>query len=526
MERVAPRQLLYENQLPVAIESTSTRRMFFPEGGSTYGPTGAGTNPNIIRIPINAQDMLDCQESYLQFKLTNRSTNAETLGLDYGVPFIRRLRIESGGTTLEDINEYGKLYAQLMACQSSQGAIQEATLTQGGMTSDSSLTNPAAVDRADSTLTNAAGTVAGAGALTHAELLAAVTAGGGADAAALAVNLKLANAMTAEVNAFKTQAGGVDAMTIASHGVQRPNTQLAVGRSVYFNVPLVSALLNMEKYVPLVMMNAGLVIEIELDDVGTAGVFSADAATCGWDITDVRYCAHLISLQRDFYDKLRLVMEGSGSVLQLSGTTYRQFTGTLPNTDKGTIAVPAKIKSIKGMLFTQNATDDKTHKQRYGVSNSIPNGISEYQFRVGSVVHPPTSVKVSQGLDAAGVNSYTNKGEAYQELRKLFGTLGDYQHGGVLINENTYLVGRPNVAHAVAGAATVVQSIINPFGLSFESFPRTALESGVNSADRNLSINLEITRNDGPAADATVNVWAMCDAIFYINLDGSVSASV
>ena len=113
MERVAPRQLLYENQLPIAIESTSTRRLFFPEGGSTYGPTGAGANPNIIRIPFNANDMLDCQESFLQFKFKNTGTN--TCGLDIGVPFIRRLRIESGGTTLEDINEYGKLYAQILA---------------------------------------------------------------------------------------------------------------------------------------------------------------------------------------------------------------------------------------------------------------------------------------------------------------------------------------------------------------------------------------------------------------------------
>eukprot|EP01050_Picozoa_sp_SAG11_P031178 SAG11_NODE_9574_length_899_cov_1.507500_1_plen_107_part_01 len=107
MERVAPRQLLYENQLPLAIESTSTRRQFFPEGGSQLGNTG-GTKQNIVRIPINADAMLDATESFLQFRFTNNS--GRTLGLDMGVPFIRRLRVESNGTTLEDINEYGKLY--------------------------------------------------------------------------------------------------------------------------------------------------------------------------------------------------------------------------------------------------------------------------------------------------------------------------------------------------------------------------------------------------------------------------------
>ena len=70
MERQAPKQLLYENQLPLAVESKSTRRLFFPEGGSTYGPPG-GANPNIIRIPINADSLLDVQHSYLQFDLND-----------------------------------------------------------------------------------------------------------------------------------------------------------------------------------------------------------------------------------------------------------------------------------------------------------------------------------------------------------------------------------------------------------------------------------------------------------------------
>mgnify|MGYP003678086186 CR=1 FL=1 len=108
MERVAPRQIMYENQLPLAIESKSQRRLFFPEGGSTYGPTGGGVNPNIIRIPINADSLLDVQHSYLQFRLN--SIGGGTIAPDIGVPMIKRLRVESAGTTLEDIDNYNKLY--------------------------------------------------------------------------------------------------------------------------------------------------------------------------------------------------------------------------------------------------------------------------------------------------------------------------------------------------------------------------------------------------------------------------------
>ena len=95
-----------------------------------------------------------------------------------------------------------------------------------------------------------------------------------------------------------------------------------------------------------------------------------------------------------------------------------------------------------------------------------------------------------------------------------------------MLNEATYLEGNPNVGNSRAGAATFVVPILNPFGMSFESFPRTSLESGVNSADRNLSINLDVKRADAPAQVATTNVCAMCDGIYYVNLEGSVSVSV
>lgn len=521
MERVAPRQLLYENQLPIAIESTSTRRIFFPEGGAKYGPPGAA-NPNIVRIPINADDMLDCQESFLQFKLNNTATAGETVGPDFGVPFIRRLRIESGGTTLEDINEYGKLYAQLYACQASSGAATDATLTTAGaLANNGALTAVADINRDDTGLTNAAaGDGLGAGKISSA-IVAAIAAGAGAgNVDERNFNQPLANAIKAAVDAYNATSAG---RTVAVNGANVRRGALGNGASVYYNIPLVSGLLNMSKYLPLVMMNAGLTIELEFDTAPTVGAWNQDNATINYEIENVRYIAHMISLQRDFYDKLRLVMEGSGGVLQLAGTTYRHFTGVgAAAANNHQLSIPAKIKSIKGILFTQQATTDKETRRMFGVSNSHTNAITSYQFRVGSVSYPPTPVRVDKVGDG-----YINKGEAYQELRKLFGTLGDYQHGGVLLNNRTYLTATNAVCNP-GNDAEATTAILNPFGLSFESFPRTALESGVNSADRNLNISLEIDRTGGtkPAGDVRLDAWCMSDAIFYVNLDGSVSVSV
>ena len=503
MERQAPKQLLYENQLPLAVESKSTRRLFFPEGGSTYGPPG-GANPNIIRIPINADSLLDVQHSYLQFDLNATAANTRGVAPDIGVPFIRRLRIESAGTTLEDIDEYGKLYGNvLFPSQASNGAVQEATITTKGIGAT-------------------AGQLRQAGGAALAVGDAAGAAGD--DAAVLARLNALKDDIVAAVNAGVITAAGPGNPKHAGTNSIRGTT------SYKYSISLVSALLNMEKYLPLVMMNAGITLELELDVAGSVGLQDANGnagAGAGdeapeWTLSDIRYVAHLIDLQRDFYDKMRMVMEGSGGVLQLTGSTFRHYAGAISGaTGTEVINLPARVKSIQSVFFTLTPTTSKNAVNEFGVSNSLPMGLDEYQFRIGSVVYPPTSVK----LNKVGT-AYTNKGEAYSELRKAFGTLGNYMEGGFLNNDG-YLPAS-DTAVCAGGGTSAAPSIPlqSPFGLDFQSFPKTALESGINTSDRSLNMSLNLIRADGPNAAGVVDAWVMSDAIFYVNLDGSVSVSV
>ena len=512
MERVAPRQIMYENQLPLAIESKSQRRLFYPEGASTYGPQGNAQGfSNIIRIPINADSLLDAQHSYLQFDIKN--TTGNTAGYDFGVPVIRRLRIESAGTTLEDINNYNKLYGSvLLPAQGSVGAIKGANLSEMGMVSAAGTTALSAVDAQtivvpSTTAVNDNATAINPVAST--EILAQINAT--KDAIVASVHTDLADVKTkvdAGLAALKVKLDARTATNSGFLGAHEAANAHANNSTLKVNVPLVSGLLNMEKYLPLVMMNAGLVLELELGPADDLGVKAG--GSLNYEISNVRYVAHLIDLQRDFYDKLRMVMEGSGGVLQLTGSTFRNFSQNEPaaaSTDY-TINIPARVKSIKSIFFTMNQSGDDTH---YNVGSAQPNGLTSYQFRVGSVLYPPHKVQ-------AGA---TNKGEPYMELRKAFGTLGDYQHGGVLLDGTSYYTAADK-ALATAGQAPV----LTPFALDFESFPKTALENGINSADRSLPITLEIERNGGPNAASDVEVWVMCDAVFYVNLDGSVSVSI
>tara|TARA_R100000773_G_C4221286_1_gene120371 strand:+ start:7644 stop:9131 length:1488 start_codon:yes stop_codon:yes gene_type:complete len=495
MERVAPRNVMYENQLPLAIASKSQRRIFFPEGPAAFSYQG-GAKSNIIRIPINADSMLDAQNSYLQFTLKNNS-GANTIGTDIGVPIIERLRIESAGVTLEDIQSYNKLYGGvLLPCQASLGAVKDATLTQMGLSSTiNGLSAVSAFTAHNATTLVNGGQAIGA-------------TNGGNEAA------NIVTAVSEAINALRTQAGGLNARTQTSFlGSHQKNDEIGAGAKKVFNVPLVSALLNLDKYLPLVFMNAGLVLELHLSLPNSVGVCSAGADN-DWDVEDVRYIAHLIDLEREFYDRLRMVMETSGTNLQLTGTTFRSFRQTEPGnaTAPYNINIPARIKSIKSIFFTHTINSERYAQQRFGIGCALSNGVSEYQFRVGPMLYPSTSVKVN----------LNNKGEAYQELRKAFGNINDYQHGGALIDDSTYY----SVANQVGAQAGEVPRL-TPYALDFESFPRTALENGINTADRSLPITLEIKReHTGNGGAVDVDVFVMCDAVFYVNTDGSVSVSI
>ena len=128
VERVLPKTLDYTDVLPLAVESKSRRRTFFPTNGATFQSDAA----NIIRIDLSADALLDTQHSYLVFTFTQG--NGQTCGFDYagGHAFIKRLRIEQSGTVLEDIQNYNVLMgAIVLPCQSTAEHKKTRTLTEG-----------------------------------------------------------------------------------------------------------------------------------------------------------------------------------------------------------------------------------------------------------------------------------------------------------------------------------------------------------------------------------------------------------
>lgn len=463
--RSAPTQVNYKDVLPLAIPSSSNRRQFLPVNGSAFTPTGS----NIIRIDVNADSMLDTQHSYLQYTIAN-TTALNNLYLDTGPCWISRLRIESGGVTLEDINEYGQLTALLRASQNSAGKnVGENVLLNGG--------NP-------NIKTEGGAFVVGATVDTDPKY--PIT-----NAAAIADNTLIPNALVGPVNRT-------------------------------FCVPLFSGLLNCEKYIPLILMNAGLTIELTLAPQRAVGIANtiADPAVVAvptYSITDCRYVAHLIDMDRNFYDSLRQEMSMSGSIA-IHGQTWRHFQGNVAaGATSGVINIPARLKSIKSIFTKQRYTTGTVNSAGSVVYSTTPMEFcdtSGWQFQIGSVNYPQAQVSVSS----------TNLAPSACELLKAFGKLGDAVSDCSLSVLNFQKGDKDTQA---AGAATSGGSIpMFCIGYDLEAFQRSALESGIDTANRALPINLTINYSEAvPAGGITTDSYVVADAFFYINTDGTATPS-
>lgn len=410
------------------------------------GDSYASNGTNIIRITLNADSMLDTSQSYLKFDLKN-TTTTDAVSFDLGQPVISRLVVSSGGVVLEDIQHYNHLVGGILA---------PAQYGAGQFNTD--MLNRNALDEQNQ---------AGVG---------------------FASQLKYSSI------------GG-------SANKNNGRNSVGQGSTITCCYKLYSGLLDNDKYLPLVLMNNGVDIEIHLAGPNEAGC-SAGANDVNFEISSVRYVAHLVELQRDFYDMLRMTQQNSGGVLQIAGQSFRNFTGTLSATATGeqNINVPVRARSIKSIFFKSSRA---AGQQNYTLSAGSSMSLTQYQVKIGATNYPPTAVQV---------NEATNKIEPYLELEKSFGKLGSTIHSNLLGNAN-YLID-----HSGGGAKDGVVPF-GCYGLDLESF-RAEIENGVDTSSRALPMTLSLTLGaDGVQVANTLFVYALIDTLFFVNMDGSVSVS-
>jgi hypothetical protein len=402
-------------------------------------------------------------------KLTNTSTR--TLALDEGIPFFSRLQLMSGGVELEDIQEWSRLYAILNSIQGSDLNINEKTLTQH---------DPTTRGQSD------------------------------------------VGAMSADA------AGGalVDAgLNARNNDLHAPAGQLVAGASVYFNFPLMSGIFNIDKYFPLLLTDQGLDLYFYLNTSEDIGVWSAAPDNGGFRIEEVKYVAHEVNLDESFINQMKQSMSATGGLLSMSSTTYRYYQSNLALGQTGSQSIPiaCRVKSLKALIVRPQLQSLTNNRETFAVSTGQACGINQVQFRVGSVLYPQSVINFTK----------ENPGELLHEVRKAFGTLGSYTHGTLLNRDNYQLKTSSTDADIDGAPGPGEQKSRFVIAYDFETFAKSATESGLNVGDRALPISMEINRVNhtgaaaAPTAEATrLDIFAMCDCIIYIDLMGRITTRI
>ena len=534
----APKTLRYEPDagLPVAIEAKSNRRYFYPTNGQTFGPD----QTSVIRMTLNANSFLDFSHSYLQFTVENTSDN--NLALDSGVPIINRLQIMSGGQELEDIQEYNRLYSILQGVQGSRLTVDENSLTQH---------EPFAKVSANSTIdsTDVVGITPNRLVSTNAELTTALQEGGSTtatllntaiDAVATDIRTKV-NTATANMIDVKVR-DAVNANRNADIAPYQfnPANQVGAGagNSVTYNVPILSAFFNIDKYFPLLLTEQGLDLYFYLEPAINVGVWTG---TQKYEVSNVRYVAHEVNLDDAFVNQMKASMQATGGVLSLSSTTYRynqiSLAQKLDADINEDVNISCRVKSLKGMLVRPQAQAINNSKTQFCLSVGQSCGFKSGQFRIGSVLYPQSAINFTNN----------NRGELFNEIRKCFGTIGSYAHGCSLNSETfrpmteTDTVGSDG-AGAGNGKGVAPNDVKSQFLIAydFETFAKSATESGINVADRALPVSFHfvgdkvgagVKPSDNGAVVASkqnirLDTYAMCDCIIYIDLMGKITTRI
>lgn len=534
----APKSIMYGDQLPLGVEAKSQKRMFFPTTGDTYTPT----SNSICRIDINYDGLLDTAQSFLEFDLTN--TSGRVASFDLGQPVIKKLTISSGGVVLEEIHDYNQLVGGvLFPSQSGLQNLHYESINNNGL---NQLNNHSTITAANAPCavgavvpTPAASAIAslGTNAAITAELAAAaetfsdrvgplintavddavgVGVLGTTNLLRTAIDAAVALSVEAGVNhsANNGSTGGGDVLRYANPTTDGATT--TTSRTGVFaddgvfrqHYKLVSGLMDNDKYLPLVLMNAGITLEFELAPSVDCMVTNAAGAS-DYKITNVRYVAHLIDLERSFYDRLRMVQQNSGGVLQIAGQSWRGFRATqTAGATTQTLNCPARVRSIKSFFWKYSRAGNVA---TYNLSGGSNNDLTSFQLSIGATRYPPTANEVS---------ALTNKVGAYTELQKAFGKVGSNVHPDRL-NAGNYL--RDNGDAPSMGVGQIAPFC--PYGIDLESF-RHEIENGIDTSSRALPISLHTQSSVAPDAGALdCLMWVLYDSLFYINMDGSVSVS-
>jgi hypothetical protein len=216
---------------------------------------------------------------------------------------------------------------------------------------------------------------------------------------------------------------------------------------------------------------------------------------------------------------MKMSIQATGGVLSLASTTYKHYLAnqTGANPTNATHNISTQVKSLKGLIVRPQNNALTGDVDRFPISTGQAMQIDEIQFKVGSILYPQEPIRFSND----------NRGEMYNEIRKCFGTIGSYNHG-TMLNATTFKQMANTAADKTPGAGNPKQLWVAAY--DFETFAKSATESGLNTSDRALPVSFTVKTSQVHADISLLNVrydvFAMADCILYISLDGKLSTRI
>lgn len=367
-----PKQLKYGSKVESAA-AKSSRVNIAPQNGT--GPYNLG-DTLVFNIPTRQNLVMCTSESYLKFTLGAITASAaaairwDSCGA-HGL--IQRIRIFHGSNLLQDIDNYGLLTKMLFDIQVPGDATYGKLNILSGTRNDLVVATP--------TITTV-------------------------DADDAAKVITLANAIKTSMNLSKLQAVqinsgalilGVNNAPTLINGALTAGPNDGIKANVYcLNLNCLLGTLCSQNYFPnFACTSAPLRMEITLVDnivkclnVVGGGAFAVNGVPTG-AISNVEYVANFIELGDSAMQTV--VNSLQGQPLQFVVPDYRNYQFSYALAASGisqvSMAIPAKFSSLKSLFVCFR--DTGTGALAAFPFSSVTNGLSDYQFRIGSSIFPP-----------------------------------------------------------------------------------------------------------------------------------------
>ena len=342
-----PKNLKYQNKVESASASAYTSNLA-PQNGQTY--TDGQTI--IVNIPTRNNLCLIGSESTLKFSLAVKpGADANFVRLDRGGAngIFQRLRLYSGSSLLEDIDNYGLLMADLISLQKSNASVRGKYNISNGTRLEDTVVGNATLIPALYAQNDATSTIIGRSYIAPAgERL-----------------------LTTTEAAVVTSAAGSAARA--------------------YSISLLSILGTLgSQYVPLFAMASAGPLRLELQLVDNANKFAcSDKTLTSFTLTNVEYVASFLELS----DSSMEVINNSlgGQPLQYVIPSFRNYvyTNTIGTAVTTQINAPvaAKFSSLKSLFANMRKTAN-VGAQTFFPHSSVHHGLSSYNLRVGSKIIP------------------------------------------------------------------------------------------------------------------------------------------